>query len=207
MMERLLPRHMQIIYLINGMHWNSSPRADHSGMGHHGCLLIDETMGRTCAWATWRSSDRHRVKGFRRCIGPHAPNVFRDLHALYPDASSTRPTDHRPAMAAPGQYALRDSRETVGGEVLDDPMPWSAWRTAPVIRLAGNASRRSAEPARRLARLSAERRQISVDPALSTCTSSASTEYKHASSKHSPRDDAALPGHEAEPDRDWTARV
>jgi starch phosphorylase len=86
LMERLLPRHMQIIYLINAEHLDAlrarggadAPAGD--GLAHRG-----ERRAGACAWGTSRSSAAHKVNGVSALHTElMRQTVFKDFHALYP---------------------------------------------------------------------------------------------------------------------------
>lgn len=87
LMSRLLPRHMQIIYLINGIHLDSLRK---SGKDDPALLsavsLIDEHDGRRVRMGNLAFIGSHKVNG----VSPlHTTllrkTVFHDLHELYPD--------------------------------------------------------------------------------------------------------------------------
>lgn len=87
LMERLLPRHMQIIYLINALHL-AELRARHPG--DDGLLsrasMIDEHQGRRVRMSHLAFLGSHRVNGVSALhTDLMRRTVFSDLHALYPD--------------------------------------------------------------------------------------------------------------------------
>ena len=123
---RLLPRHLQIIYLINWLHLKeaSGPR-----------LYRSRASWRTFRWCTRTASKRVRMAHLA-FLGSHGVNgvsalhtdllrktVFHDLAERRRRASSTRP------MASPsGAGSMRPIRaltrllvDTLGERVLDDP--------------------------------------------------------------------------------------
>ena len=86
LMERLLPRHMQIIYLINARHL-AEVNANHPGDG--GLLsrvsIIDEHRGRRVRMSHLAFLGSHRVNGVSALhTGLMRETVFSDLHALRP---------------------------------------------------------------------------------------------------------------------------
>ena len=86
LMERLLPRHMQIIYLINAMHLDGARKR---GLGDPGILasisLIDEHAGRRVRMGNLAFIGSHKINGVS---GLHTnlmrETVFRDLDVVYP---------------------------------------------------------------------------------------------------------------------------
>ncbi|HYZ23122.1 MAG TPA: glycogen/starch/alpha-glucan phosphorylase [Rhodopila sp.] len=87
LMERLLPRHMQIIYLINALHLGQV-RQSHPDDTRllSSVSIIDEHPGRRVRMSHLAFLGSHRVNGVS---GLHTDlmreTVFRDLHNLYPD--------------------------------------------------------------------------------------------------------------------------
>jgi starch phosphorylase len=87
LMERLLPRHMQIIYLINALHLGQV-RKEHPGddVLLSSVSMIDEHAGRRVRMSHLAFLGSHRVNGVSALhTGLMRETVFRDLHALYPD--------------------------------------------------------------------------------------------------------------------------
>jgi starch phosphorylase len=123
--ERLLPRHMQIIYLINARHLD---RAKKLGISDERFLasvsLIDERAGRRVRMGTLAFIGSHRVNGVSAL---HTElmrrTVFSDLDRLYPDriVNKTNGITFRRWLhqANPDLTALLVS--TCGARVLDDP--------------------------------------------------------------------------------------
>jgi glycogen phosphorylase len=125
LMERVLPRHMQIIYMINALHLDSLREAgkiEESELGD--VSLIDEHAARTVrmGWLSFVGS--HTVNGVSTLHTElMRQTVFAKFHRLYPDRIVNRTngiTFRRWLMEAnPGLTRLLT--ETVGGQVLDDP--------------------------------------------------------------------------------------
>ncbi len=126
LIERLLPRHMQIIHQINREHLD--------GLRSSGCTeppqpeavsLIDDAGGRRVRMSTLAFIGSHKVNGVSAL---HTElmrrTVFRDLHALYPDriVNKTNGITFRRWLfeANPGLTKLLVS--VVGTRVLDDPL-------------------------------------------------------------------------------------
>jgi starch phosphorylase len=124
LLERLLPRHMQIIYLINAVHLDGLRAA---GRGDPGLLssvsLIEEENGRRVRMGTLAFLGSHRINGVSVLhTDLMRATVFRDMHALYPDriTNVTNGITFRRWLfeANPGLTALL--ADTVGPRVLDD---------------------------------------------------------------------------------------
>jgi len=86
LMERLLPRHMQIIYLINAAHLDSARKKGLTDPGLMAALsVIDEHAGRRVRMGSLAFIGSHKINGVS---GLHTnlmkETVFRDLDALYP---------------------------------------------------------------------------------------------------------------------------
>ncbi|MDB5591265.1 glycogen/starch/alpha-glucan phosphorylase [Enterovirga sp.] len=169
LMERLLPRHMQIIYLINWLHLEKlaedRPLTDDLIKR---VSLIDEDSGRRVRMGHLAFLGSHRVNGVSALhTDLMRETVFRDLHALYPDriCNKTNGITFRRWLhqANPGLTELLV--EAVGPAVLDDPGALSAFQ-----RLADDAGYRERLQAVRrrnklaLAREIKERLAIDVDP-------------------------------------------
>ena len=135
LMERTLPRHMQIIYLINAHHLDklqSEGKADAELMS--AVSLIDEQNGRRVRMGTLAFLGAHKVNGVSALhTGLMRQTVFRDLHSLYPDriVNKTNGITFRRWLfeANPGLTALLV--DVCGPEVMDDPEA--------LLKLAGHA--------------------------------------------------------------------
>jgi glycogen phosphorylase len=87
LMERLLPRHMQIIYLINALHLGYV-RREHPGDDAllSSVSMIDESQGRRVRMSHLAFLGSHRINGVSALhTGLMRETVFRDLHTLFPD--------------------------------------------------------------------------------------------------------------------------
>jgi glycogen phosphorylase len=87
LMERLLPRHMQIIYLLNALHLGHVRQLypDDSRL-LSSVSMIDEHQGRRVRMSHLAFLGSHRVNGVSALhTGLMRETVFRDLHTLYPD--------------------------------------------------------------------------------------------------------------------------
>jgi glycogen phosphorylase len=169
LIERLLPRHMQIIHQINHEHLE--------GLSSSGCSdppqpeavsLIDDAGAQRVRMSTLAFIGSHKVNGVSALHTElMRKTVFRDLHALYPDriVNKTNGITFRRWLfeANPGLTKLLVS--VVGTRVLDDPLALEdfaahAEDTGLHDRLA--AIRHANKAA--LARLVAERVGIRADP-------------------------------------------
>ncbi len=87
LMERLLPRHMQIIYLINALHLGHVRRV-YPGNDEFlsSVSMIDENQGRRVRMSHLAFLGSHRINGVSALhTGLMRETVFRDLHSLFPD--------------------------------------------------------------------------------------------------------------------------
>jgi glycogen phosphorylase len=167
LMERLLPRHMQIIYEINKQHLDtlasvpdSPPLADVS--------LIDEANGRRVRMGTLAFLGSHKVNGVSAL---HTElmrrTVFKSLHRLHPDriVNKTNGITFRRWLFTANPRLTELLQDAIGPEIMDDPMVLE--RLAP---LADDAAlherlidvRRANKVA--LAALVKERLDIAIDP-------------------------------------------
>jgi starch phosphorylase len=126
LMERLLPRHMQIIYLINAKHLDKL-RAN--GMEDAGKLsslsLIDEHNGRHVRMGHLAFLGSHKVNGVSQLHSDLVKEtVFRDLNEIFPDriVNKTNGVTFRRWLFEANPSLTRLLVETIGKSVLDDPM-------------------------------------------------------------------------------------
>ncbi|MBP0462373.1 glycogen/starch/alpha-glucan phosphorylase [Roseomonas sp. PWR1] len=132
LMERLLPRHMQIIYAINAEHLDAV-RAAHPGDDAllASVSLIGEDHGRRVRMGQLAFVGSHKVNGVSALhTGLMRETVFRDLHALHPDRIVNRTNGisfRRWLMQCnPGLTSLLT--DALGPTVLDDSMRLEALR-------------------------------------------------------------------------------
>jgi starch phosphorylase len=87
LMERLLPRHMQIIYLINALHLDELGKKGLDDPGFVSSVsMIDEHGGRHMRMGHLAFLGSHKVNGVSKLHSELVKEtVFRDLHRLYPD--------------------------------------------------------------------------------------------------------------------------
>ncbi|WP_082145739.1 glycogen/starch/alpha-glucan phosphorylase [Microvirga massiliensis] len=170
LMERLLPRHLQIIYLINWLHLGMQQEQGRLNAENVASFsLIDETNGRRVRMGHLAFLGSNRVNGVSALHTElMRQTVFKDLHGLYPDriVNKTNGITVRRWLhqANPGLMALL--AEAIGPLVLDD-----IDRLRDLEPLADDSAfqQRFAAERRRnkvaLARIIEERVGISVDPA------------------------------------------
>jgi glycogen phosphorylase len=123
--ERLLPRHLEIIYAINAGHLEAARRRGHAGPKLLADLsLIDESDGRRVRMGHLAFVGSHRVNGVSKLHTQlMRQSVFRNLHRLYPDriVNKTNGISFRRWLhqANPGLTSLLC--DVCGAAVLDDP--------------------------------------------------------------------------------------
>ena len=212
LMERLLPRHMQIIYLINGLHLDELRAAGH---------VRDDLL-----WSVSLIEENHarRVRmghlsflGSRRVNGVSAlhtelmrKTVFHDLHQLYPDriVNKTNGITFRRWLYQANPALTELIVEAAGPAVLDDPMLLdriAVHADDATFRERFAAARRANKEA--LARQVLERVGVKVDPdALFDVHIKRIHEYKRQLLNI--LETVALYGAmRAQPTRDWVPRV
>jgi starch phosphorylase len=125
LMERMLPRQMQIIYLINARHLD---RLRAAGPVDEKLLasvsLIGESYGRQVRMGQLAFLGSHRVNGVSALHTElMRKTVFHDLHELYPDriVNKTNGITFRRWLFEANPDLTRLLVETVGPKVLDDP--------------------------------------------------------------------------------------
>ncbi len=124
LMERLLPRHMQIIYLINALHLGHVRQefpADDALLSS--VSMIDEHQGRRVRMSHLAFLGSHRVNGVSALhTGLMRETVFRDLHTLFPDriVNVTNGIAFRRWLHEANPPLTRLLVETLGPKVLDD---------------------------------------------------------------------------------------
>ena len=211
LMERLLPRHMQIIYEINKLHLDAlAGLPDAPPLSE--VSLIDEHGDRRVRMGTLAFVGSHKVNGVSAL---HTElmrrTVFRSLHQLYPDRIVNKTngiTFRRWLHTANPRSHRRCCCDAIGPEVLDDPMALE--RLAPLADDAALherliAARRANKVA--LAALVAERLDITIDPdALIDVHIKRIHEYKRQL-LNILETIALYHAMRAQPTRDWVPRV
>ena len=123
-MERLLPRHMQIIYLINALHLDAlRAKGDDDPRMLSAVSLIDEHNGRRVRMGHLAFLGSHKVNGVSQLhTDLIKETVFRDLHDLYPDriVNKTNGITFRRWLFEANPRLTKLLVETLGPELLDD---------------------------------------------------------------------------------------
>jgi starch phosphorylase len=169
LMARLLPRHMQIIYLINEIHLNAL-RATHANNDAllSAVSLIDEHGGRRVRMGHLAFLGSHKVNGVSAL---HTEllrqTVFRDFQALYPDriVNKTNGITFRRWLIDANPALTRLLVDAAGEHMLDDATALEAiapFAADAAFRDQFAAVRRANKSA--LAALIADRLSIKVDP-------------------------------------------
>jgi starch phosphorylase len=212
LMERLLPRHMQIIYLINALnldHLRAEGKIDEGEVG--AVSLIDEHAGRQVrmGWLSFVGS--HKVNGVSALhTDLMRKTVFSTLHRIYPDriVNKTNGITFRRWLMESNPGLTQLLVDTVGVRVLDDPMAlqeFAAFADDAAVqeRLAG--IRRDRKVA--LGRLISDRLHIRVDPdAMFDVQIKRIHEYKRQL-LNILETIALYDSMRAQPTRDWAPRV
>ncbi|HEX3403051.1 MAG TPA: glycogen/starch/alpha-glucan phosphorylase [Acetobacteraceae bacterium] len=126
LIERLLPRHMQIIHQINRSHLDSvrtSVRTDTPPL--EAISLIDDAGGRRVRMSTLAFLGSHKVNGVSALHTElMRKTVFRDLHTLYPEriVNKTNGITFRRWLLGANPQLARLLVDVVGQQILDDPM-------------------------------------------------------------------------------------
>ena len=124
LMERLLPRHMQIIYEINARLLQTARQILDADAGLLSSIsLIDEHNGRRVRMGQLAFVGSHRVNGVSALHTElMKETIFRDLHRLFPDRINNKTNGITPRRwlmeANPDLTAL--VTETIGDAYLDD---------------------------------------------------------------------------------------
>ncbi|WP_289014214.1 glycogen/starch/alpha-glucan family phosphorylase, partial [uncultured Methylobacterium sp.] len=212
LMERLLPRHMQIIYLINWMHLEEQAKNGRSDAAHLASVsLIDESHGRRVRMGHLAFHGSRRVNGVSALHTElMRKTVFADLHALDPDkiVNKTNGITFRRWFHNANPGLTRLAVEAVGADVLDNPellkgLDALAQDASFVERYA--AVRRGRKEA--LAEIIYDRAGVSVDPsALFDVQIKRIHEYKRQL-LNVIETVALYQAIKAEPHKDWTPRV
>ncbi|MFC6791906.1 glycogen/starch/alpha-glucan phosphorylase [Methylobacterium komagatae] len=125
LMERLLPRHMQIIYLINWMHLEEQGKSGKGDAAHLASVsLIDESHGRRVRMGHLAFHGARRVNGVSALhTDLMRSTVFSDLHALDSDkiVNKTNGITFRRWLHTANPGLTKLAVEAVGEGVLDNP--------------------------------------------------------------------------------------
>ncbi|MBV9054349.1 MAG: glycogen/starch/alpha-glucan phosphorylase [Hyphomicrobiales bacterium] len=124
LMERLLPRHMQIIFALNArLLADTEPKRAEEGIAPADISLIDESHGRTVRMGFLAFVGAHKVNGVSELHTELMKRtVFRNLHRIYPDRIVNKTNGVTPRRwlfeANPGLTELLV--ETLGSGIVDD---------------------------------------------------------------------------------------
>jgi starch phosphorylase len=169
LMERLLPRHMQIIYLINALHLGHVRQEFPSDERLLSAVsMIDEHQGRRVRMSHLAFLGSHRVNGVSALhTNLMRETVFHDLHTLFPDriVNVTNGIAFRRWLHEANPPLTRLLVETLGPKVLDDENALEALRplaTDPAFQKRFAASRYVNKLA--LADLIRRELEIRIDP-------------------------------------------
>ncbi|WP_407052029.1 glycogen/starch/alpha-glucan phosphorylase [Methyloraptor flagellatus] len=169
LMERLLPRHMQIIYLINALHLDLvRSRGEHDGRILSDLSLIDESHGRRVRMGNLAFVGSHKINGVSALHSDLVKRtLFHELDRFYPNriVNKTNGITFRRWLyeANPGLTALLV--DTCGDKVMDDPFALADFETAKDdagVRDRFAAIRRAKKV--ELAKIIRERLECKVDP-------------------------------------------
>lgn len=122
--ERLLPRHMQIVYAINAMILMEARRQkNHTDQQIRQISLIDEGGERRVRMGNLAFVGSHSINGVSALHTElMKETVFADLHRLYPDRINNKTNGITPRrwlmQCNPGLFAL--IREAIGDRFMDD---------------------------------------------------------------------------------------
>jgi glycogen phosphorylase len=212
LMERLLPRHMQIIYLINALHLDELRAAGHVRAELLSSVsLIEENHARRVRMGHLSFLGSRRVNGVSALHSElMRKTVFHDLHQLYPDriVNKTNGITFRRWLFQ-ANPALTDLLvEAAGPALLDDPMLLervAVHAEDAAFRERFAAARRANKVA--LARLVQDRVGVKVDPdALFDVQIKRIHEYKRQL-LNILETIAMYNAMRAQPTRDWVPRV
>ena len=169
LLENLLPRHMQIIYLINALHLDHQRNAGHIDDAFLSSIsMIEENHARRVRMGHLAFIGSRRVNGVSALhTDLMRQTVFRDLNAIYPDriVNKTNGISFRRWLYQANPGLTRLIVDAIGPEVEDDPT-----RLVALEALAEDASFRERFAAVRrdnkvaLARVIAERLGFGLDP-------------------------------------------
>ena len=169
LMEKLLPRHMQIIYLINALHLERQRAVGHDDDAFLASVsLIEENHNRRVRMGHLAFIGSHRINGVSALHTElMRETVFRDLNKILPGriVNKTNGISFRRWLYQANPRLTELITSAIGAEVLDDAMQLK--RLEPLA--ADSALHEQLEKVRRsnkvaLARVIAERLGVSVDP-------------------------------------------
>jgi glycogen phosphorylase len=169
LMERLLPRHMQIIYLINAAHLDSARRRGFIDASLLGSVsLIDEHAGRRVRMGNLAFVGSHKINGVSALhTDLMRKTVFHSLNAVYPGriVSKTNGITFRRWLIECNPELAGIIRSELGDRALDSPQAlkgFAAYADDPSMQDRVAAARRAAKAA--LSRHIGSQLGLRVDP-------------------------------------------
>jgi starch phosphorylase len=125
LMEGLLPRHMQIIYLINALHLDAQRTAGHADDALlAGISLIEENHTRQVRMGHLAFLGSHRVNGVSALHTElMRQTIFRSMHAIFPEriVNRTNGITFRRWLLQANPGLARHIADAIGNTFLDDP--------------------------------------------------------------------------------------
>ncbi len=169
LIERLLPRHMQIIHQINRAHLDGLRNSDRTDTPPlEAVSLIDDAGGRRVRMSTLAFLGSHKVNGVSALHTElMRKTVFHDLHTLYPDriVNKTNGITFRRWLFEANLGLTKLLVDVLGQRILDDPLAledFAAHAEDASLHDRLSAIRYSNKVA--LARLTADKVGIRLDP-------------------------------------------
>jgi starch phosphorylase len=211
LMERLLPRHMQIIYLINALHLDEMKKKNADGGLLSSLSIIDEQGSRRVRMGHLAYIGSHKINGVSALHSDLMKvTVFRDLNNAYPNriVNKTNGITFRRWLYQSNPGLTKLIGDTIGPAFLDD-----ASKLTDLAAHAGDAAFQDKFAAvklankERLARLILDRCEVKVDPrALFDVQIKRIHEYKRQL-LNILETIAVYDAMRAQPTRDWIPRV
>ncbi|MBV9538361.1 MAG: glycogen/starch/alpha-glucan phosphorylase [Acidisphaera sp.] len=211
LMERVLPRHMQIIYLINWQHLDALRKTGRDDTALSAMSLIEEQVGRRVRMGTLAFLGSHKINGVSALHSELVrQTLFRDLAEFYPDriTNKTNGISQRRWLFSANPALTELIADVAGPQFLDDVRALDSF--AAVAEDTGVHDRLSTIRRRNkasLAQLIADRLDIKVDPdAMFDVQIKRIHEYKRQllNILHTV---ALYDAMRAQPMRDWVPRV
>ncbi len=169
LMERLLPRHMQIIYLLNAAHLDSARRRGYVDPNLLASIsLIDEAAGRRVRMGNLAFIGSHKINGVAALhTDLMRKTVFHNLNTVYSGriVNKTNGITFRRWLIECNPGLARVIRSTVGEHALEDPeilKKFADFADDPSVQEQVAAARRSAKEA--LARYVSTQLGERIDP-------------------------------------------
>ena len=168
--ERVLPRHLEIIYALNGDHLETVRGREPGDSARLAALsLIDEADGGRVRMGQLAFLGSHRVNGVSVLHTQlMRTTVFKEFHLLYPDriVDKTNGITFRRWLHQANPLLTKLLCEACGGEILDDPSVLGRLADQAGDGSCSGAWRRSSTPtSAALARLVRDRLGLRLDPA------------------------------------------